>query len=151
MIDALQLRSVTASPPEMSGKSIRHPVAEQFALVLEQTLRQKSGIRFSAHARQRLESRGIELSEEEMKGIGKAMDQASAKGARESLFLLGRVALVVNVPNRTVITALPNQEAENSVFTNIDSAVVVPNVPVSSPSTESNRPAPLWGGLSAAE
>lgn len=151
MIEALQLRSVTASSAVAPGKSIRHPVAEKFALVLEQTLRQKGEVRFSAHARQRLESRGIELSNEEMTGINKALDQAAAKGARESLFLLDRVALVVNVPNRTVITALPNPEAGNTVFTNIDSAVVVPKASVPPSSTEINRPAPVWGGLNAAE
>jgi len=151
MIEALQLRSVTAASTVAPGKSIRHPVAERFALVLEQTLRQKGEVRFSAHARQRLESRGIELSTEEVTGIGKALDQAAAKGARESLFLLDRVALVVNVPNRTVITALPNQEAGNTVFTNIDSAVVVPKTSVPPSSTEVNRPAPVRGGLSAAE
>ena len=38
--------------------------------------------------------------------------------------LVDRVAMVVAVRNRTVVTALPHDEAGPAVFTNIDSAVI---------------------------
>lgn len=47
------------------------------------------------------------------------------KGSKESLVLMDRLALVVGVPNRTVITVMEPHEQVNTVFTNIDSVVVV--------------------------
>jgi len=41
------------------------------------------------------------------------------------LLLMDRLALVVSVPNRTVITVVPREELQDAVFTNIDSAVLV--------------------------
>lgn len=107
-------------------KTASSTAAQPFAAVLKRELGKTGEVRFSAHAQSRLESRKIALSSEELTKIDQAVEQAAAKGARESLLVMDRVALVVNVPNRTVITALATGETENSVFTNIDSAVVVP-------------------------
>ena len=38
---------------------------------------------------------------------------------------MDRLALIVGLPNRTVITVIEPNAAENTVFTNIDSVVVV--------------------------
>ncbi len=151
MIERVQLRGSSATLTSAPAKPIQNRDAERFAQVLESQLRKSGELRFSAHAQQRLESRGIDLSSDEMAGIGRAVEQAAAKGSRESLVLTDRVALVVNVPNRTVITALANNEARENVFTNIDSAVVVPNTAASPISTETERPAPALGGLRAAD
>ena len=43
--------------------------------------------------------------------------------------MVDNAALVVSVKNRTVITALGANEAANTVFTNIESAMVVPGGP----------------------
>jgi len=82
-------------------------------------------VRFSAHARQRLASRDLRLSENQLAGIARATDQAAAKGARDSLLLMDDVALVVNVPNRTVVTALDPARMQNGIVTNIDATVFV--------------------------
>jgi len=82
-------------------------------------------LRFSRHAAARLESRGIELSAAELQEISAAMDRLERKGARESLLLMGDHAFVVGVPRRTVITAMTSQEAVGSIFTNIDSTLVM--------------------------
>ena len=82
-------------------------------------------LRFSRHAAARLESRGIELSAAELGEISDAMDRLESKGARESLLLMGDHAFVVGVPRRTVITAMTSQEAVGSIFTNIDSTLVM--------------------------
>ena len=83
------------------------------------------GIKFSAHAKARLKDRQIQITDHDQKLIHQAMEQATQKGARESLFLLNDLALLVSVKNRTVITAIDQQSQQNKVFTNIDSAVIV--------------------------
>ena len=52
------------------------------------------------------------------------MDKLAAKGGRESLVLVDRMAFVVSVKNRTVITAVDQAGMRDQVFTNIDSAVL---------------------------
>ncbi len=82
-------------------------------------------VRFSAHAQRRLASRNLQLSERQLEGIARATDQAAAKGARDSLLVMDELALVVNVPNRTVVTALEPSRMQNGVVTNIDATVFV--------------------------
>ncbi len=82
-------------------------------------------VRFSTHAKQRLEARGINLDEDDMEKLDEAMDKAEQKGAHNSLIVLKGNAFVVNIDNRTVVTALDSVSASKSVFTQIDSAVVV--------------------------
>lgn len=106
--------------------ALRAPIpAPGFAGVMQEVLQRPAPVRFSAHASQRLADRGLTLTDQDLARVGKAIDDASAKGSRESLLLIDRLALVVSVPNRTVITALELHEAENAVFTNIDSVVIV--------------------------
>lgn len=83
------------------------------------------GMRFSNHAQQRLDARNIQLTQQDVARIARSTDDAMAKGAKESLVLMGRLALIVGVPNRTVITVMEPHERANMVFTNIDSVVVV--------------------------
>lgn len=82
-------------------------------------------VRFSRHASARLESRGMALSDADLGDISAAVDRLQDKGARESLLLMGDHAFVVGVPKRTVITAMTRQEAVGSIFTNIDSTLVM--------------------------
>jgi flagellar operon protein len=82
-------------------------------------------VHFSAHARLRLQERGIAVTEPLSARLGEAIDQLAARGARESLVSLGGVNYLVSVSNRTVVTAVPNGEGEARVFTHIDSAVVM--------------------------
>lgn len=94
---------------------------ELFAQVLDE---QRWGIRFSAHARSRIQSRNLELTPERMERLHQAVDRAARKGARETLILVDELALLVSVPHRTVITVLDGRQARENVFTNIDSAVI---------------------------
>ena len=82
-------------------------------------------LRFSKHATERLEQRQIMLTPADVTRLTRAVDNAASKGARDSLILLNRTAFVVNVPNRTVITAVDEDHMRENVFTNIDSAVVL--------------------------
>ncbi len=82
-----------------------------------------SKVKLSKHAQQRLESRDISLSENEMDRINTAVQQAEAKGSKDSLVMMDNTAFVVNIPNRTVITAMSLAASNGNVFTNIDSVV----------------------------
>jgi flagellar operon protein len=97
-----------------------------------------------------LGERGIRLSDAELGRIAKAIDDAGAKGARESLLLMDRLALVVSVANRTVITALEPDGNQNAVFTNIDSVVVLGSGNAADSSHKATGPDPVWGGPPAA-
>jgi flagellar operon protein len=90
-----------------------------------ETLRSKiDGVKFSAHASTRLKSRNIELTPEMIGKLEKAVSGAAQKGARDSLILMKDLAFIVNIPNRTVITAMDGESMKENVFTNIDSAVI---------------------------
>lgn len=82
-------------------------------------------VHFSNHAVKRLEQRGIELKPDQLSKIETAIDSAAAKGARESLILMKDMALIVNVDNRTVVTAMDGNSMKDNVFTQIDSAVII--------------------------
>lgn len=95
-----------------------------FASVLE-GVKSKERLSFSSHAKQRLESRSIELSSGELEKLEEAVDKAAAKGCRSSLLLYRDMAFLAGVPSRTIITAMDGQSMKDHVFTNIDSAVIV--------------------------
>lgn len=80
-------------------------------------------VKFSNHALKRLESRNITLGTEEINKINSAVEKAESKGSKDSLVMMQDTAFIINIPNRTVITALPVGESNENVFTNIDSVV----------------------------
>lgn len=90
-----------------------------------QEMLQNSLVRFSNHAVKRLEQRGLQLQPEQLQKLESAIDDAAAKGAKESLILMKDMALIVNVNNRTVVTAMDGNNMKNNVFTQIDSAVII--------------------------
>jgi len=108
----------SAARPVPSGKG------PSFREVLDGAARAQD-LKFSAHARRRLEERRIDLSPAELAKIREAVDLAAAKGARDSLLIYRDLALVASVTNRTVITAVDGSEGTERVFTNIDSAVII--------------------------
>jgi len=83
----------------------------------------RAGIKISGHAQTRLASRQITLTGDDVAKLGHAMTKAAAKGAKDSLFLMDKTALVVSVSNRTVITAVSRDALKENIFTNIDSAM----------------------------
>ena len=82
-------------------------------------------LKFSKHAAQRLESRNISLSDEQNMRLLNGVEKASKKGINESLVLVDSLAFIVNVPNKTVVTAMDQTETQSNVFTNIDGAVIM--------------------------
>ncbi len=108
---------VVATPAQRTAQD-----NETFRAALQQA---QGGVRFSAHAQARLQSRHIELDAEALRRVESAVDKAAQKGSRESLLLMDDIALIVSVRNRTVITAIDKENLKENVFTNIDSAVVL--------------------------
>jgi flagellar operon protein len=95
----------------------------RFDQVLEREL---TGVKFSQHALQRLQSRNINIDQAGLAKLSSAVDKAAQKGAKESLVLMGNdLALVVSVKNKTVITAMDGASIKDNVFTNIDSAIII--------------------------
>ena len=105
-----------------STPQITTPEGKTFDEVLRGEL---EGIKFSHHAQTRLESRNIQLSSEDLKQLSDAVNQAGQKGAQDSLVVMKNVAFIVNVKNRTVVTAVDGENLNNNLFTNIDSAVLI--------------------------
>ncbi|MGN6711750.1 TIGR02530 family flagellar biosynthesis protein [Anaerocolumna jejuensis] len=95
-----------------------------FQSILEsQYAKQDSVLKFSKHANERLQSRNIDLSEEQLEKLSTGTKKAQEKGISESLVMVDNIAFIVNVKNSTVITAL--DEGEDKIFTNIDGAVIM--------------------------
>lgn len=82
-------------------------------------------IKLSYHASKRLEQRGIELGKNHLEKIAEAVDKAAAKGSKETLVLMEETAFIVNVKNRTIVTAVNGPSLTAGVFTQIDSAVII--------------------------
>ncbi len=85
--------------------------------------RELEKIKFSNHAVKRLETRNIQLSDEEINKIQSAVEKAELKGSKDSLVMMSDTAFIVNIPNKTVVTALPLENGGDNIFTNIDSVV----------------------------
>lgn len=79
-------------------------------------------ILFSKHATRRLETRQIDMSEEQKARLQDAASQAREKGMKESLVMVDNLAFIVNVRSNTVITAV--NDTKQAVFTNIDGAII---------------------------
>ncbi len=79
----------------------------------------------SKHAQERLSDRNIQLSANKWQRIHDKMLEAKSKGLKDSLVLTSEAALVVNVNNNTVITALGRKEAASHIFTNINGTILV--------------------------
>ncbi len=90
-----------------------------------QTAVQSRGLKFSKHAAGRLSDRGIELTEGQMERLNDGVRRAGQKGIKDSLVIVDEYAFIVNVPNRTVITAMDGTETSDNVFTNINGAVIM--------------------------
>lgn len=82
-------------------------------------------VQFSKHAEKRLNSRAIELSSNQKVQLESAIGSLEKKGAKDSLILMNELAFVVNVPSKTVVTALTKDQMKEQVFTNIDSTMLV--------------------------
>ncbi len=82
-------------------------------------------LKFSNHAIERMQSRGITYSPQELTRLGEAVQKAAAKGSKDTLVLMDQSALIVSVKNNTVVTVMDKNALKENVFTNIDSTIVM--------------------------
>jgi flagellar operon protein len=114
------------------GRSVVKPKVEkqgstEFKNAFEQKLAEltdKTSVKFSSHAIQRLHKRNIDITTDTLNKINEAVAKANLKGAKESLIMVDDLALIVSVKNNTVITAMDRMSMKDQVVTNIDSAVI---------------------------
>ncbi len=115
---ALPGRSTAAGRTPGEGRSA-------FASHLERARLETRGPKISNHAWQRIQQRGISMTDAQQRSLAEAMQQLADKGARDALLMRADAAFVVNVPNRTVVTAINHNEMHHRVFTQIDSAMLL--------------------------
>lgn len=107
------------------------PVAKENKASFDEILREKQAqiedkeLKFSKHASMRLLNRNIELSKEQQQRLNSGAEKAEAKGIKESLVLMDSLAFIVNIPSRTVVTAMAQGESTDNIYTNIDGAVII--------------------------
>ena len=132
---------MTVDPTSLGGPALAHLTARSghagapqtaFDALLEgrfdaplsvEDIQQSSSVRFSRHATARLRSRDVTLTRSDLHQLEDAVDRQREGCAREPR-AQGETAFIIGVPRRTVITA-PRHEATGSIFTNIDSTLVV--------------------------
>jgi flagellar operon protein len=109
--------------PDAKVNRQNKPGGASFDEVFAKELR-SSEVGFSRHARQRMASRNINLSEADLTRLNDAVDQIRSKGGRDSLVMLNDNALIVSVKNNQVVTVVDQDNLKDNVFTNIDSAII---------------------------
>lgn len=126
-MDKINLHRIPSQPfihKQTNRKSAEVPKST-FLDHLQQATNTTELLKISKHARERLAERNIEISDMEWTNIKAKVDEAKAKGVRESLVLLEQAALIVSAKNGTVITAMDPTEAKSQIFTNIDGTIVL--------------------------
>lgn len=100
--------------------------ASSFKQILQQVQDQSSSeLKFSKHAGERLADRNISLTNEQIQRLESGTKMAGEKGIQESLVMVDDLAFIVNTKNKTVITAMSQNENNANIFTNIDGAVIM--------------------------
>ncbi|MGC8971036.1 MAG: TIGR02530 family flagellar biosynthesis protein [bacterium] len=119
-----RIEHITPQTANQIKKESTSNIGISFREVLESKL--KFGqINLSRHAQERILLRGIEIGEKEVDGINKAIELASSKGVKDSLVIVNGKAFVINIPTRTIVTAIEEDNLKNRIFTNIDGAVIL--------------------------
>ena len=133
----LQLRNVSVSTgktagvpqPVQNGGTQAVPQNSDFAKELQsqlEALNQNSGVQFSKHAMDRISERNIDLSEDNrLDRLNRAVTLAGEKGSDDALVMIDSTAFLVSIKNNKVITTLTADDMQGSIFTNIDSTVIM--------------------------
>lgn len=124
-----QISVTTGSPVSTANVNVPEPQDEgkdSFAAALQSKIEEKQGVEFTKHAIQRLSERSIDITEgDTLERLNKGVGIAADKGSNETLVLVGENAFVVSVKNNKVITTVSKEGLKGSIFTNIDSTVIV--------------------------
>jgi flagellar operon protein len=130
---------IPKAPPEIKKSLLDQPGATSFEETLTQVTKGdgaqkpellknedlKPALKFSNHAVERMQTRGISYNPERLQKLDDAIKKAAAKGSKDTLVLMDDSALIVSVKNNTVVTVMDKNSLRENVFTNIDSTVVI--------------------------
>ena len=118
--------SRTANTTSVQQLKLKHGAAAGgFGQLLREQAAEGDGVHFSKHAAQRVQQRGIQVTETLLDSINQAVDKAREKGAKDVVIISSQAAFIVNVANNTVITSMSGAEMRENIFTNIDGAVLI--------------------------
>ncbi|MEH7234768.1 TIGR02530 family flagellar biosynthesis protein [Bacillus sp. JJ1562] len=98
---------------------------EPSQISFKEALEKETSLVISKHAQKRLDERNISIQDSKWKEIQIKISEAKTKGIRDSLVVTNNAALIVNVPNNTVITAMNRDEASSQIFTNINGTIIL--------------------------
>ena len=118
------LKQATGAESPGSGAGTAQSASTAGATTPSQGGQGAAALRFSKHALERAQRRGIPLDAATLGRLQEGVSRIGAKGSRDSLVLVDGTGFVVSVNNRTVITAVGAEHMREHVFTNIDSAVI---------------------------
>jgi flagellar operon protein len=113
------LNQINTNGPIRSANNL----VTEFDKLLQNKIGQQDELKFSKHAQIRIKERNINLTELQKSKISDAVKRAEAKGIKDSLVVVDDIALIINIKNKTVITAANNKDLKENTFTNIDGAV----------------------------
>ena len=121
----MRMPVVTGMPAGSAAvRSSQRQTGTSFQEVLEQEA-QTTELSFSRHAAGRVAERGIEISQTGLERLEEGLRMARDKGLNDTLILMDGSAFIVSAQSGTVITAMPSQELNGRVFTNIDGTVIL--------------------------
>ena len=120
-LDIQRLQSQSQLRPRQPVQSISK---QSFVEQLNHALTPEK-LKVSKHATARLTERNIKITEAEWAHVTDKVNEAKAKGIRDSLVLMDQAALIVSAKNSTVITAMDRTEAKDQLFTNIDGTIIL--------------------------
>ena len=107
----------------VSNVSINHDAAKKdnkcldFENILKDNVQKQTGLKFSKHASQRVVDRNISISNEELNKLEEAVQKAGDKGIKDTLVIINKAAFIINVPTKTVVTALDDASMKKNIFT----------------------------------
>lgn len=118
-VGALSLQHASA---QLQAQTQRNGV--QFSELLQREA-DRTSVHFSKHAAQRVQGRGIQMTDSLLGDLNQAVQKARDKGARDVVVIGQSGAFIVNIPNNVVVTTMSGTEMKDNIFTNIDSAVLM--------------------------
>ncbi|MEZ0537771.1 TIGR02530 family flagellar biosynthesis protein [Caldicellulosiruptoraceae bacterium PP1] len=94
---------------------------QDFKNVLESTQ-----LKISKHANERLKTQGIEVNDEILNKLNKAVLKAKEKGLSNDVLILSNdIAYVINIKNNVLVTTKDKANLKDNIFTNIDGVLMI--------------------------
>lgn len=125
-INDLKIRQIQAEPfLQVKNTDKTQSNKQNFADILNEKLEKSESLQFSKHSKERIQQRGINVTDSLIEQLNTAADSARLKGAKDVVMIGREAAFIVNIPNNVVVTAMNGNEMKNNIFTNIDSAVLL--------------------------